>query len=118
MVAEPLEGDKDSATPVARYSRAHLLLRRLQPTTTTTNVNSSPFTRPVLLCHPLQEVRSPQAAVPPHPLRAPHRPVVRRRRTGGGVGEPGPISSRAPNPANPTGLRSLDKAGKRREPGK
>lgn len=47
---------------------------------------SAPVPDPAPLSHPLQEARSRPAGVPPPPSLAPHRPVVRRRRAGGGAG--------------------------------
>lgn len=73
---------------------------RLSPCASpTTSVNSSPRTLHPL-SHPLQEARSPRRTRHPHPCLAPHRPVVRRRRAGGGAGASG-WGNPAPSPALP-----------------
>lgn len=119
MADEPVERMRAQRHQWSPDNRAHLPLacyiprrqRQLQPLHTHTRY-------PLVTPSRKSAVPSPRAGAPPHPLSAPHRPVVRRRRTGGGVGGQGPIPSRAPKPASPTGLHSLHRAGKRREPGK
>ena len=81
-----------------------------------TNVSSSPRT-PHPLVTPSRKPAVTRLARHPHPPRAPHRPVVRRRRAGGGAGVWGWGSRAHPQggrePTLPEGPRSLDPNGNR-----